>query len=213
MNPRTSTDFGEYFFHAPVHSYGNALRTLKTLLKETNTLIINPMKKFNIHFSVQAVIISMMAMFIFPLLVSAQSKTNFSGIWALNESKSKFGDEGMRGGASQLQVTQADNSMTIVRTSQSQSGDNMTRTEKLTLDGKEADNSSDNRTSKSKAMWDSDGKNLNIDSHMEFERNGNTMSVDITEVWKLQDPNTLEIDYTSKSSRGERQRTYVYDKK
>ncbi len=187
----------------------------KTIILKDN-LDLNPsktMKKFKTNWSLPVITASLITMFLMPVILSAQDKPDFSGTWVLNESKSKFGEEGSRGGASQMVVTQQDNSITIVRTSQSRSGDNMTNTEKLTLDGQEVDNSTGNRTRKSKASWSSDGNSLNISSHMEFERNGDTMSLDVTEVWKLQDPKTLEVDYTSKSSRGERQRTYVYDKK
>ena len=147
-----------------------------------------------------------------PSAIRAQGKTDFSGKWTLNESKSELGDGNYRGGASRMTIQQQGNNLTIERVSQNRNGDEITTTEKITLDGKESDNSTDNRTRKSKAMWSADGKMLTINTHMEFDRNGDTMSFDVVEIWKMQDSKTMVIDYTSTSSRGERKRSFVYEK-
>lgn len=170
------------------------------------------MRTYKNYLSIPAMFISLVLFLVMPITGNSQGKASFSGKWTLNESKSNFGDGNYRGGASAMTVQQQGNNLTIERVSQNRNGDEMTRTEKLTLDGKECDNSSDNRTSKSKATWSSDGKSLTINTHMEFERNGDTFSFDTIEVWKMQDARTLVIDYTSQSQRGERKRTYVYDK-
>jgi hypothetical protein len=46
-----------------------------------------------------------------------------------------------------------------------------------------------------------------------FERDGQQMEITTTEIFTLsQDKKNLSIDYTSKSARGERKNTFVYDK-
>ena len=147
-----------------------------------------------------------------PLLNAQGKNPDFSGKWTFNESKSKMGDNGPGGIAITLTITQNDNQMTIVRVSKNRNGDEMTITDNLTLDGKETDNSSGNRTRKSSATWTDGGKSLTIKYHMTFNRNGQDMNVDTNEVCKLQDPKTLVIDFKSKSDRGERAGTRVYDK-
>ncbi len=166
-------------------------------------------KKSNL--TVSALFLALIVFSLLPAISRAQGKVNFTGKWTLNESKSNLGEGNFRG-SSQLTVEQKGNDMTIERVSHNRNGDEMTTTDKLTLDGKECDNSSGNRTRKSKASWSADGKTLTINSHMEFSRDGNTFSFDVVETWKLQNSGALEVDYSSKSPRGERNMTLVYEK-
>ncbi len=155
-------------------------------------------------------------LFIFLLMpgsLSAQGKKpDFSGKWTLNESKSKLDEGPSWGTAIRMTIQHNGNNLTAERVSRNRDGDEMTTTDKLTLDGKECNNSTEGRTRTSKASWATDGNSLTIITHMVFERDGQSFESDATEVFKLQDKNALVIEYKSVSQRGERQRTLVYDK-
>jgi hypothetical protein len=158
----------------------------------------------------------MVLFFTMPMfLFAAEGKVNFSGDWALNEDKSELG-EGRRGffAATKMTATQGENNLTLERTSTRRSGDEVTTKSVYTLDGKECENSTDNSASKSTANWSDDGNSLNISSIIVFEWNENSMEVNTVEIWSLiEGGKALSLDYTTKSSRGERKATYVYDKK
>lgn len=151
------------------------------------------------------------------LLISTQTiaqKVNFSGDWSLNEEKSELGEGRFRGAAPKMTISQEGNNLSIERISQRRSGEEFKYTEKYTLDGKECENTTFNRPKKSTANWSEDGKNLTISSTMAFEREGQTMEINTNEIFNLTEGgNSLTIDYASKSSRGERKNTFVYDKK
>jgi hypothetical protein len=151
---------------------------------------------------------------LFTSVISAQ-KVNFTGTWKFNETKSVFeGERGPRGASVKLAINQEGNNMSIERTNQRQGGEEMTSTDKYTLDGKECENPAfrDN-VRKSTVTWSDDKKSLTITSKMVFEREGQQMEIVTTEVFTLSsDKKSLTIDYTSKSARGERKNTFVYDK-
>jgi hypothetical protein len=151
---------------------------------------------------------------LFTAVTSAQ-KVNFSGTWTYNETKSILGGEGgPRGAAVKLVVKQDGNNLTMEKTTRRQSGEENVSTENYTLDGKECENPTfGDRTKKSTATWSDDKKSLTIVSKVVFEREGQQMEITTTEIFTLsQDKKNLSIDYTSKSARGERKNTFVYDK-
>ena len=140
-------------------------------------------------------------------------KVNFSGEWSLNEEKSELGEGRRRMPSAKLTISQEDDTLTIERLLKRRSGEEFKVKEKFTLDGKECENTVYERPKKSVATWSKDGKSLNITSKIVFERDGNEFEFNTVEIWKLADEgNSLSIEYTSKSTRGERKRTYVYDK-
>jgi hypothetical protein len=140
-------------------------------------------------------------------------KVNFSGTWTYNEDKSEVGEGRFRGAATELTIKQEGNNMSIERVSQGRDGEEFTRNEKYTLDGKVCENPAFNTTRKSTATWSEDGKSLTIASTMVFEREGQEREMKSTEVLSLADNGkTLSITSTSMSPRGEMKRTYVYDK-
>ena len=111
--------------------------------------------------------------------------------------------------ASKLTVKQEGNSLSIERLAKTRSGEDFTFEEKLTLDGKECENTIFERTRKSIAIWSDDGKSLTISSKMVF----NEFEISTVEIWRLiEEGKSLSIDYKSTSSRGERKGTYIYDK-
>lgn len=157
----------------------------------------------------------LMTIYLFiPITLLAGDKTvNFSGDWSLNQEKSLFDEGRGRRAATTISASQKQNELTIKRTSQTRNGEERITEEKLTLDGKECKNSVRNSVVTSVAKWSSDGKTLTITSKMIFEREGNEIEIHTTESWTLKENGkVLAIDFTSKSPRGERKGTYIYDK-
>lgn len=166
-------------------------------------------------------VISLAAVFLLSLSMDAiAQKTNFSGTWAFNESKSTLGQQGQGPGgarfaARQLTVKQEANNLTVDRLRVTQNGEERTTTDKYTLDGKVSINTNPRGgESKSVATWSADGKVLTIVTTRTFERDGQSREMKSTDVWKLSDPKTLSIESTSPGrDGGERKTTLVYDKK
>lgn len=154
-------------------------------------------------------------MFLLFSSVTFAQKVNFSGTWTYNETKSVLGGEGgPRGAAVKMTIKQDGKNMSIEKTTRRQSGEENTYTENYTLDGKECENTtSGDRIKKSTAIWSEDKKSMTITSKMVFERDGQQMEINTTEIFTLSsDKKNLNIDYTSVSARGERKNTFVYDK-
>lgn len=143
----------------------------------------------------------------------AFGQVNFSGSWALNESKSNFGDSRFRMASPKLAITQDASTFTIERTFVTQDGEERKMTEKYTLDGKESLNPMFNSQKKSVATISADKKVLNVSSSMTLEFNGETNELKTIENYSLSDDGkTMTIETQSTSSRGERKYTAVYDK-
>jgi hypothetical protein len=145
---------------------------------------------------------------------AGEGKVDFSGTWNFNEEKSEMGEGGRFMRATKLVISQKDNDMTLERHVTRRDGETSTMTDKLTLDGKECENPAfGENTKKSVVTWSEDGKNLTINTTMEFWREGDKTEITSVEIYKLsEDGNTLTIDYSGTSPRGERKATYVYDK-
>lgn len=150
------------------------------------------------------------------ILVSSVTfgQANFSGSWALNESKSNFGESQFRMASNTLTITQDANTFSIEKSFRGQDGEERKFTEKYTLDGKQSINPMFNSEKKSTATWSADKKALTVASVMVFEFNGESSEIKTTEVYKLSEGDKLmTIDTQSVSSRGERKTTAAYDKK
>jgi hypothetical protein len=162
-------------------------------------------------------VISLVTIFLMSFSIDAAAqKTNFSGTWAFNESKSIFSQQGQgyggaRFAAKQLTVKQEGNNLTVDRLRTTQDGEDRTTTEKYTLDGKECINSNPRGgESKSVATWSADGKILSIVT----KRTREGQEFKSTDVWKLSDPKILSIESTMPGrDGGERKNTLAYDKK
>jgi hypothetical protein len=156
--------------------------------------------------------------FAFLLLLSPAllaQKTNFSGTWNFNEGKSQLGEGRFRMAPSKIKIAQNDSTMVSDITRRRQNGEEMTSTEKYTLNGKECDNSNpaQGRTKKSTITFSADGKTMTISSNSSFERDGNKMEFQTTEVYTLSaDGKALTINNTTNSQMGEFKTTLVYDK-
>jgi hypothetical protein len=150
-------------------------------------------------------------MFFLHSTLSAQ--VNFSGTWALNESKSTAA-QGFRMGATLMTITQDGINLTIESTRKNQNGEDVKSTLKYTLDGKECSNVAfGNSTRKSVLTWSADGKTLSFAHSMNFERDGATQEFKSTESWKLNDDKTLSVETIMNFNGEEMKTTNVYDKK
>lgn len=153
---------------------------------------------------------------LFSLRISAQeSSINFSGTWALNETKSNFGDSQFRMAAVTMIVLQEGNNLTDDRTQPGFDGGEMKTTEKLTLDGKICENTGfmDSKR-KSTATWSADKKSLVIATSLVFDMGGQATEMKISETWKFGENNaTLLIGTSFTGPDGEIKTSLVYDKK
>jgi hypothetical protein len=150
---------------------------------------------------------------LYPVNAQAGEKVDFSGEWVLNESKSNLG-EGRFFSSTKMTVKQEESTIMIERTSTGRDGEQRTRSETLTMDGKENVNKSENRSSTTTVSWSDDGISMTLNSNREFSRQGETFEMKSEETWTLSgDGNTLTIQSTTSSPRGERSVTLVYDKK
>ena len=158
-------------------------------------------------------IIILGSFFLIPLkAIAASEKVNFSGEWTFNKAKSNTAiHQVIFLGA--FKLLQKGNELTIERLSMNRDGQEMKSTEKYTLDGKECENTTRNRTRKSIVTWSEDGNSITISSKMVFDRNGQTMEIKIIEIWKLEDGGkSLSIESSHSTPMGERKATLIYDK-
>ena len=161
---------------------------------------------------VQLISLALVFLLIVPTLGNAQSgKANFAGNWTFNEEKSNLGDTGgRRFGGGDMVVKQETNLLAVDRTRTNRDGEEVTRTSKYTLDGKESINTFGQGESKSTAKWSADGKSLTISTTSSFNGTDRTT----TEVWTLKDAKTLAITSKRQGMDGnEVETTRVYDKK
>jgi len=171
-------------------------------------------------------VLTIILAFKMPVMIKAQEgKTNFSGNWVLNASKSNPGTapaggaggfSGQNTGTSRdFVVTQDANLLTVTTTTIAQDGSPVVRTVKYTLDFKPSVNFAIGRDgqpgnpSTSYAKWSDDGKTLRIVT--KTIGNGETKT---TEEWTLMNANTLSRTSVLRSATGTETRTsFVYDRK
>ena len=142
----------------------------------------------------------------------AADNVDFSGKWVLNEEKSNIGESRFFS-TPLLSVEQSEGSIKIDRTRTGRDGEERTTTEDLKTDGTENLTENQRGTTKTVATWAADGKSLTFAATSEFERQGETMTMERTEVWTIDDTGkVLTIKSTSNSPNGEVTVTLVYDK-
>ena len=158
----------------------------------------------------------------FTLTSMAQDRTNFSGEWKLNESKSElvrdqfplciFGGDRMR--SKTMKIAGHADFLTVDVASSSPDGALVTRQEKLIFDGKEREATFVGRPrDKSTARWSDDGQTMTVSSVRSFDTNGETADFKVTEVWKLiNDGKSISVQVKSYSISGENTMKLVYDK-
>lgn len=178
------------------------------------------------------------------LMISAatiSAQENFSGKWAFNESKSTIGQapaggqaqaqaQAQRQGgqgqgqgqmrmggmmrASEINITQQGNTLTVERTRQGRDGQPTVTTEKYDLTGKISENVMGNNTRKSTVSWSSDKKVMTISSTITMNFQGESRDVNSKEVWKLSEAGkVLLVESINVTPNGEMKNTFAYDKK
>lgn len=161
--------------------------------------------------NLQSVLI--VGMFLLFSAVTVAQKSNFTGSWSLNETKSPAPENGFRMGASKIVATQTDLTLNIDRTYKGRDGEDIVAKEAYTLDGKECENTFfQSMKRKSTATWSADGKVLTIHSVTLFERDGETMEMKSSEVWKMSEAGELIMDVIFNSPNGEMKSSMTYDK-
>src|ERR1051326_8519646 len=106
----------------------------------------------------------------FTLTSMAPHRANFSGNWKLNESKSIRGnslciyDQGDRMRSNTMKIAEHADFLTIDIVSSSPEGAPVTRREKLTFDGKEAEVTLFRRGKKFTVNWSDDGQTMTVNS-------------------------------------------------
>jgi hypothetical protein len=177
--------------------------------------MINPQNSDKKVIKTAGQLISVGLFILFSVQVSAQNGTvNFSGNWALNESKSKLGDGPFKMAASTLNVNQDKNNLSIEKAMSGPDGQEMKMTAKYTMDGKECKNQGmmDMQT-ESTVTWSDNKKSVTIASITILTMNGDNIEMKATEIWKLDGDKTLKIDATNDTPNGEIKTSLVYDKK
>jgi len=167
------------------------------------------------------------------MMISAgavNAQENFAGNWVFNESKSNLGQApaggggggggqgqgrgGFRMGASEMNITQQANTLSVARTRQGRDGQSTVTNEKYDLSGKVSENPAMNNTRKSTVSWSADKKVMTIASSTTLSMQGQTREMKSTEVWKLSEGGkVLTIESIASTQAGEMKTTLVYDKK
>lgn len=168
------------------------------------------MKKLSLSNFCYALLIPCFLLFSFT---TVNYRSNFSGEWKLDESKSELGNAAGRVARS-LKAEQKDNDITISRTTPGfNGGDPVTTTYTVTYDGKVTESEGFGGSKrKSTAKWSDDGLTLTINSAMTFERDGQTMEFKSVETWSLTSDGLLSVVTQNSSSRGESTTKAVYTK-
>ena len=150
----------------------------------------------------------------FFLTPAFAQKSDFTGSWKLNESKSTLGEYGSRMVPLKLTAQQDANTLVLDQVSKGRNDEERTTNAKFALDGSESENTVfQNFVRKSKSAWSADGKTLTINSVMNFERDGQKTERKSTETWKLSaDGKTLTIETVTSTPNGDLKQTRVYDK-
>jgi len=134
------------------------------------------------------------------------AQTDFSGTWELNNSESKLGERSFA--PNEIVIVQNGNEMSVESHMERQ-GQEITRTNKYTLDGKESVNPGFRDSEvKSTAVWSDDKKSLKITSKFSMQNGDMTMVT----VYKMNGA-SLVVESSSSSSFGDRSETRVYNKK
>ena len=155
-------------------------------------------------------------LFLLSLSLNLLAQTNFAGTWGLNESKSNFGNSQFRMAATTMVVTQDAKALTVESTAPGRDGGETKRTAKYNLDGSVSENPvfGDN-VSKSTATWSADKTVLTIATTMTFDMNGESRTMNSSQIWKLTEGGKVLMVDNKRTNRdgAEVTTTAAYDKK
>ena len=154
-------------------------------------------------------------LFFVLISLNIHAQTNFAGSWALNESKSDFGDSQFRRAPTAMMVTQDAKVLTVESTRQGRDGGEQKTTAKYNLDGSVSENPARNSVRKSTVSWSADKSVMTISSTMTMDMNGESREIKSSEAWKLTEGGKmLMIENVRKNQEGnDVKTTAAYDKK
>jgi hypothetical protein len=155
-------------------------------------------------------------LFLLCMSLNLLAQTNFAGSWALNESKSNFGTSQFRMAATSMVVTQDAKVLTVESTAPGRDGGETKRDAKYNLDGSVSENPGfGDNVSKSTAAWSADKTALTIATTMTFDMNGESRTMNSSQIWKLAEGGkVLMVDNKRTNREGaEVTTTAAYDKK
>jgi hypothetical protein len=163
-------------------------------------------------FSTRLLTLFIASSFLFAF-TSKMDRTNFSGEWKLNESKSELGQFG-RFATHTIKVDQKDDAITITQIAPAFNGGDRTTTRTLTYDGKEVETTLfGNSKMNSSIKWADDAKTFTINYTLHLDFNGQTSEVKGAETWTLSDDGkTLTLQNNSSSDQGDLSTKAVYEK-
>jgi hypothetical protein len=147
-----------------------------------------------------------------PIILNAQTPSNFSGKWILDNTKSKAGDGVSFDEETEeiLNIYQGANTITIIKNTVQKGVSFVPATEKSTLDGKESIALYYSLPVKTKAKWSDDRKILTITT----SRNVNSVEFITFNIYSLSDNGkTLKIQSIFRDQSGDRKMFLVYIKK
>ncbi|NQT24250.1 hypothetical protein HQ585_02735 [candidate division KSB1 bacterium] len=146
-----------------------------------------------------------------PMLPIEEKTINLSGTWILDEDKSVFDDWGAGNLPYKMKIAQSGDDLTIEKSFIVEWGDDRVTEEKFTLDGTGVESTFWNSPQITTATWSENGDLLTIEAKVTFTRGENTSEMVTTELWGMKEKgNTLSIEQSSKSFRGDRQITMIY---
>jgi hypothetical protein len=144
------------------------------------------------------------------------AQANFAGSWALNDSKSNFGDSQFRFAASTMVVTQNATTLSVESNMTGPDGGEMKTNASYKLDGSVSENTAfGNTMRKTTAAWSADKATLTLSHTMTFDMNGESREIKSSDEWKLSDGGKVLIITSTRTGRdGEAMKTTAaYDKK
>jgi hypothetical protein len=151
------------------------------------------------------------------LLLSAGlfAQSNFSGTWALNESKSNFGESQFRMAAASMTVTQDAKVLTVESSMPGMDGQEMKTSAKYNLDGTVSENPMFNSSRKTTATWSADKTSLKLAHTMTFDMGGESRTMNSSDTWKLTEGGKVLLIESARTGRdgAEMKTTAAYDKK
>lgn len=159
-----------------------------------------------------------LAAFVLVATVAAAAKTNLSGTWVLDASKSE-GVGGPQGGPAAeetMTIKQDGDKLTVERKIKGQQGERV-QNDTYTADGKETDFTMQMRGNEAKgkrtSKWSADGIMLEVNDKVSFDTPNGAMATEAHNKWSLSaDGKTLTVEGTRTSPRGEQKSKRVYTK-
>lgn len=137
---------------------------------------------------------------------------NFSGTWALDESKLTGDPNQPRMDAKKIIIKQNGDSLATERFFSNPMMGDFTVSEKLTLDGKECKTVEEYGTRLSTASWSEDKKLLTINSTLKMNWDGQDVEMRSVEIWSLETEKIFKIDITRDTPMGSMKDIIFYNK-